>query len=599
MGLLDSLFGSSAPTPASPPASGPMLPSYDDFQNNYRTSQILEGFHNGLFSGLAQLFGGATNSAPAAYMNMAMPVYRAQMAQAVLNNQPIPQFPFGTAQGSAPATQSQAAAGPQVADAGPSLLSGPPQASDASSGLLGGSGPIATSAPPSAPAAGTPAAAPAGPMGGMNPGTVRQAFGADLLFPGAGKDIIAKQFAGPTDAQRALAAAGIDPNSPVGQALLAQAARHATGSDLLNVRSGGYAFDPLTRQPIFYGAKLPDNMTYDPATRSAVPVPGAYQGAAINAGIQQGAGLARDEALKGYENRLEFGNLGAAGGQPPTVGGFGVGGMGGAGPSTATSAASASKIPPVINTAPLPDKPIQTAQGTTIPPATEAAPINNSGAYLKERIPQWAKTENAWGESLPNNIEAEQRTLAIADALKQTQSGSFATDKANIKAGLHAVGIDLPDDVWGSPAAVQTALKDNFNATLQTLKAFSSRATQLEVAQGAKNFANPDLQPEANQNIIAQTVGTLRWDRAMMSDWAQAKRAGWSDPQDFQRAWTKANPLQGFIDRTKAEIGPLKGMPGGPGSTPSSSPKTSVPDGTSKTVNGVNYVKRGGQWYQQ
>lgn len=201
-----------------------------------------------------------------------------------------------------------------------------------------------------------------------------------------------------------------------------------------------------------------------------------------------------------------------------------------------------------------------------IPDISQAAPINKGEIYLKERIPEWAKQENEWSESLQSNQIGEQRALAIGEALKATQAGHWATEKADIAAKLKAVGVDIGKQSWfGDPAEVQTALKDNFQATLAQIRAFTSRPAAVEVQLASKNFANPNLQPEANLKIIGQTIGTMRWERSLVNDWAQAKKQGWQDPQDFQRAWMKENPIQPYIDKSIKEIGPLKGMGPTPG----------------------------------
>jgi len=205
---------------------------------------------------------------------------------------------------------------------------------------------------------------------------------------------------------------------------------------------------------------------------------------------------------------------------------------------------------------------------SSIPNASEAAAVPTAEAYLKPRMEEWAKQEDEWADALPSNITGEQRSLAIAKALKETQSGKWATEKADIAAGLRTVGVKLPDSVLNDPAAVQTALKDNFQSTLAQIRAFTSRPAAVEVQLASKNFANPNLQPEANAKIIAQVVGNMRWERALMNDWAAAKGKPnadgktWLDPQDFQRAWIQHNPVQKYIDSAEKDIGPLKGMKG-------------------------------------
>jgi hypothetical protein len=235
-------------------------------------------------------------------------------------------------------------------------------------------------------------------------------------------------------------------------------------------------------------------------------------------------------------------------------------------------------------------QPTKTVQGTMLPPVSEAAPINPSADYLKERQPQWAKAEDDMYDALPSGVVAEQRALAIADSFKATASGQWAEEKASVAAKLKALG---PAGQWfanqpwfGDPAKVQEALKNNFASTLNQIRAFSSRPAAIELTQAQKNFASPGLQPEANLQIIGETVGTLRWERAMANDWGAAKAQGWQDPQDFQRAWMQHNPIQGFIDKAENDIGPLKGMN-------SASAATAVHAPSGRAMPSVGQVVRG------
>jgi hypothetical protein len=210
-------------------------------------------------------------------------------------------------------------------------------------------------------------------------------------------------------------------------------------------------------------------------------------------------------------------------------------------------------------------EPLPTERGTTIPPVTQATPIVGSPKYLEQRQtgPEgWTKTEGGWATALPSTVMGEQRALAIANAMKQYQTGAFASNLSEIRASLSAVGVQLPENVAGDPAKAQEILKNAFGSTLEVLKGFSARPTQNEVTLSLKNWANPDLQPEANLKIISQTVGQMRWERALMQDFAQAKQYGWRDPQDFQAKWAARpeNKLQTFVDKAEQEIGPLKGM---------------------------------------
>jgi hypothetical protein len=112
-------------------------------------------------------------------------------------------------------------------------------------------------------------------------------------------------------------------------------------------------------------------------------------------------------------------------------------------------------------------------------------------------------------------------------------------------------------------AQAQIILKNNFGTALATLGASKlGRITQNEIFAQAKNLPSVGLQPAANAAIIAQGIGGARYNQALANNWPVAQQQGYSDPLEYQREFTRANPLQKFIDNAKAEMGPLKGMKG-------------------------------------
>lgn len=558
-------------------------------------------------------------------------LWRMQMQRWIIGGRqgPPPQPPAPTANG-APAP----AAGPGLlsSQASPQSMlppSTPPGAGSASKTVADN-----TSSQP-APTQGQPAATTAAPV---TNDVVDQAFQADMLFPGSGKEIMAKQYPGPSPTQQLLNEAAKYPQGSAQREILVRNAYKNAGLEPTVVRQGSDYYDPVTGKDMFQNVNKPTGAIQNP-DGSISMAPGAEAtisaSESAKANAEQAARVGAEKNIKGFEYKLETGQdapaaataAGTAPGPVPQVGNFNPGGatlpsgrtVGQVAPGLLSSETPQNPVRPPVSMpppgpsiapvtpppAPAPSAqpqaappptsgtlskqpdgsyavspavpgqtvPLKSPQGSMVPPSSQQAPLTSAGsAYLKPRLAQWAETENKWGESLASSQIAEQRALAIASALKQTQSGAWATEKADVAASLKAVGINLPASVLGDPAQVQIALKDNFASVLEQIKSFSSRPAAAEVVLGQKNYSNPNLQPESNLAIIAQTVGTLQYDRQLKSDWAIAKQNGWRDPQDFEMKWQAMNPLQPFIDKATAQIGPLKGM-----TTPTAAPVAPAP----------------------
>src|SRR5204863_1909949 len=198
-----------------------------------------------------------------------------------------------------------------------------------------------------------------------------------------------------------------------------------------------------------------------------------------------------------------------------------------------------------------------TTDGFVVPPASQAAPIAGSTTSLEHDQKNWGDLQKEWMNARPSVEKGLQRIQDMTDALRQVYTGQYVTDFAEWRAKIKGLtGVDfktLPD-----PAQVERLLKDNFSTSVETMKSTGlSRWTQAELFSSQKNFANPDLQPEANLRILSQTAGTLDWERHMMDAFPRGKGYGWRDPIDFQTKFVAQpqNSLQGSVDRWYAKLG--------------------------------------------
>lgn len=205
---------------------------------------------------------------------------------------------------------------------------------------------------------------------------------------------------------------------------------------------------------------------------------------------------------------------------------------------------------------------LTTTHGTLVPPLTEQAPLPKSPAEAEAKVGAWQKTQEGWQAGLQPGYQAEQRLQTIANVFKTMQTGWGAEQKAQASAMLKSIGINLPESVLGDPAKTQLAIHENYVETLQQLKASTPRFTQMEFKALSQNKEHPDLQPEANLQMLSEDIGQLRQARDLPRDFVTAQQHGWRDPQSFEQAWLRQNPLKGYVDSVRKEIGPLKGMPG-------------------------------------
>lgn len=364
-----------------------------------------------------------------------------------------------------------------------------------------------------------------------------------------------------------------------------------------NVRSNAaitfFDFATGTQKSLYQQPDAPKGTLFDPSTKSFVKIGNAD--AAI-------AGAAYDEAKGKAQGALpaELTKIGATGAQTRETEGFkkGLDVATDLVPSydpvtevttmvTKAEALKAArggtgiKAPPamggdtVINTAGKPgvqkDGSYKTPSGTIIPPAPKL-PAPEGGfqaapsAADKATQETYAPIIKSWQDSVTPSVMAEQRFQAIAQAMKATETGAWASIKQDIAHSLMAHGVisaDTAKSLLGADVGeAQIILKNNFGTALNTLSAARlGRITQNEIFAMQKNLPAIGNQPEANMAMIAQGIGTSRFQQALANDWNIARQRGYADPLTYEAEWVKANPLQGFIDNAQKEVGSLKGMP--------------------------------------
>ena len=386
--------------------------------------------------------------------------------------------------------------------------------------------------------------APAQAPGSTDPSAIRAALAAQqYMFPGAK----------PTDALNALVAAGMMPQGSFPQQLLTNEALNKSGVKPFlggeragvpirqyNAATGRYDIvgqnPSLDRGQIYNGQSISNVPGYIPSATAATSaidwakVPPAM----FQKGVQvQPGGVAPVPGMPQTEGALAAGK---AGGAAAAEAGVKYGGLvnpeGAPTPLTPQpgmpQAGAAQPGAPQSEGKPIPS---QSRFGTLVPPPTPTSqPQFRSPAEADRAMQDWGKTTAKWTEAVEPAAQAEQRLHTIAQALKVVQSGKFTEQKANLAAVFASLGIDASKYLV-DPAQAQLALHENAVGTLARLKSYTSRFTQQEFKTITAVSENPNLTPEANQQMLAEDMATLRRAQALPIDWAQAHSLGWSNPR--------------------------------------------------------------------
>lgn len=264
------------------------------------------------------------------------------------------------------------------------------------------------------------------------------------------------------------------------------------------------------------------------------------------------------------------------GGQPRDLGPVGPSAQ-----ETATGSAvgkgigEATPIPPQAPAGSLPGTPPQgqaapgqppgpVYQGTQLAPGMMSKqPDYQEPAYtstqLAENTKRWGEQNREMAASIGTAQMAEQRLMNIATAFQQVGSKQFTSDKAAWNNALDGIFGKDGGPQWlrtsTDAGAVYTALHEAQRATLSGLKAANPRFANAEFQSLSKMSENPDLPASANLNMLSEDIGQLRQQRALATDWTEARIAGKQDPEIFEAKWLKQNQLAPIVEGVKKEIG--------------------------------------------
>lgn len=500
-----------------------------------KMAQIIGGFTGGLGQGYQQNLvaqEGQKNALANQYAQARMGVLKSIMPGVFGGGQSSDTpTPNGTP-GFAPPPSSPPSSPPMGLLNDPGAAGGPPQDSSYS--------PVFTK-PPSqaAPAQASSAAAPlpdampgqtapqtplAQPSPSAQPGLtgqiVKQALLADFITPGAGKEIMAKQFPGPTDAQRALVAAGIDPNSVQGRSLLSSAVSKAAG-------------DP-SYLATTEAAKKAATFSYDAASSYL-----RYAGRPVTVG---------NAVIPGYEFLPPKLRALVEGGDSPAA--------------APTGKTSSFPPPPAPNAAPK-------MVGSGAPPYSGLTALPGGGFVNNQRDTRLASLDSdllkQMNETAEKSHQSQMTTREGLGLLNNFQTGKLGSSKLQLMGWAKALGFD-PHSIPGVDSKDNTAAGEALNkvflqTTANAVRVMGAREPGSVISMFKAAYPSLDVRPETAKlmlNLIDQQY-QRDIDRVQTAGKFLKNNPSGYISTDFDAYFNDKHPVEEYIGRAYKNAGLTEG----------------------------------------
>jgi hypothetical protein len=373
---------------------------------------------------------------------------------------------------------------------------------------------------------------------------------------------LAGQYA-PTDMQKMLRAAGIDPGSPQGQAALQQAASKANYIAPVDVRPGGTLVDPRTQQPTFTAPANGVQTQWGPNGPVASAVPGAQELAARQTALDTAAKVGNTPmtlptqgggSTVGYPGSL-IGAPPAAGGQPPGQPPRPPGVMPPQAPNVPRQQPPAMPGTTVQPSASVPAGGAPQSPWNTMPKLQISNAIGAPNAFVEGRLKaagskdaelssQYGKEADLADQKLQFNKEALQ-------SLPNAETGPVSDWLTEKRSWLKEMGV--PDSLVPGTGAIAPTIELNKylgNSALQGARStYGARMTQNEVALQMDELSpSAKMTKDAISSLVGQDNIKQQYAKQRADDYGKYVQQG-GDPLRFESWYSKAFPLTQFAQQ--------------------------------------------------
>jgi len=621
-GLWDYLMGTGdAPAQADVATTPPVVPTYDDARSGYRLASILNGLHQGLFSGLAAAVGPDT-SGPA-YNQVLDAAQKTELGRLGLPQaslisgifsgkiDPSTGQPYsGTPAQQPPQDQPDATPAQAYAPSGGMALGGASQPGLMPYTANGGAPPAAVAAAPQGGGVvprllGIPTPAGISPM---------SAFVASRLAPDLFKEFTKSQFETRRGGSTGVGPDGQPQYNPIGEAgvsvppgapgfrsefqqnLADKAAAPAAQSRFTDAYQNFLKTGvmPDLSQLTSLGSNAPSAggpVAPPPTGGSAtqpLDAPAPYT-AGNNAAQEAALGRTRRAMIRPDATAPTTDQTDAVNGADAQLGTRG-----------------GAPVPPQFSATPqqaaATGKDMMTDRGTIVPSPFNDQTLKTNELDRTTQAKNSGATTEKW-DSVRGQIDTTRaRVLSTANILTQTQSGGLNEVKATVSKWLSGVPALAPlaNSVMSAKdrSGVQSILWNSMQESLAYLKTANAgtggRILNSEFNAFLEHGYSPDMEPSMLRQGMTQLLGGSYQTGNMIDDWhGPGERMNWLDANQFQSAYLRKNPIEGFINYANQELPTFKGETT---AQPLPALNARVAGKTTYSADGITYTWDGKGW---
>ncbi len=185
-------------------------------------------------------------------------------------------------------------------------------------------------------------------------------------------------------------------------------------------------------------------------------------------------------------------------------------------------------------------------------------------------VPGWSEQQAAVGRVEPNQkwldeqgsqalarAQAREQLDVIKGVLENYESGSLNGMKAQAQALGKALGVPVPDTATMNAAAYEKFMKSTLRNVFADVKDMGGRPLVSEIQGFEKSTASPELQPEANKEILAQLYAKINQQDKFYGDAAtELTKNKALDRGSFMNDWLKKdeNKVAPMVDTVKKDL---------------------------------------------